>query len=164
MNSVTWTDIGTFAAAVGTMLVLFAALTIARKQVQAARTATQAQAMADLSRRWDDPAFAESRRKAEAIGDSKKLKEAVKTSFQEDSARYGELIMIPTFFEEVGIRVKHGLVTLELVRDLLGLSCVRSWQGWEPTVMYLREEVGDDAIFEHFEQLASSLTEDASSP
>lgn len=59
--------------------------------------------------------------------------------------------------EDMAILVKHRQLSFSVVRDLLGTDIVTGWSLWEPTVLKLRSDLGDQHLYENLEALATRM-------
>jgi Domain of unknown function (DUF4760) len=66
--------------------------------------------------------------------------------------------------EDVAILVKHRQLSFSVVRDLLGTVIVNGWSLWEPTVLKLRADLGDEHLYENLEALAKRMQKKLGSP
>ncbi len=158
----TWTDIGTFAVAAATFGLLVAALFVAWHQINQSREATQAQLMADLSRRWDEEQLVESRRTMESYVMSEGLLDAIQRLILNHDPEYYVLVKIPNFFEDLKILYDRKGVRLDAIRDSLGGACIHHWRQREPAVKFLQTDRRQ--TYEHFEALAKLLEKEHEEP
>ena len=69
-----------------------------------------------------------------------------------------------TFFDQVGVLLRRGLIDSELVDALLGNSARQLWEKVTPVVEEARTRSGDARLYEHFEYLIGELTKARSQP
>ena len=69
-----------------------------------------------------------------------------------------------TFFDQVGVLLRRGLIDLVLVDALLGNSARQLWEKVTPVVEEARTRSGDARLYEHFEYLIVELTRARSQP
>lgn len=69
-----------------------------------------------------------------------------------------------TFFDQVGVLLRRGLIDSELVDALLGNSARQLWEKVTPVVREARTRSGDARLYEHFEHLIGELTKAPSQP
>jgi hypothetical protein len=63
-----------------------------------------------------------------------------------------------TFYDQVGVLLRRGLIDFELVDALLGNSAPQLWEKVEPVVEEARVKSDDPRLYEHFEYLYSEMT------
>lgn len=63
-----------------------------------------------------------------------------------------------SFFDQVGILLRRGLIDFDLVDDLLGNSARQLWEKIEPVVQEARVRSDDPRLYEHFEYLCREMT------
>jgi hypothetical protein len=63
-----------------------------------------------------------------------------------------------TFFDQVGVLLRRGLIDFHLVDDLLGNSARQLWEKMLPVVEEARVRSDDPRLYEHFEYLYVEMT------
>jgi hypothetical protein len=66
---------------------------------------------------------------------------------------------IAIIFEGLGVLLDQGLIDIELVNSLFGPTLVSLWDPIHPTILRMREELGEPFFFSHFEYLYNRLSE-----
>ena len=66
--------------------------------------------------------------------------------------------MVCSFFEEVGLYVKRGILDRTLVWELCSFDIEHYWPMLEEPIRTLRTKFGDNSFFEHFEELHRTIT------
>jgi hypothetical protein len=69
-----------------------------------------------------------------------------------------------TFYDQVGVLLRRGLIDFDLVDALLGNSARQLWEKIEPVVEEARVRSGDARLYEHFENLYSEMSRRAPGP
>ena len=69
-----------------------------------------------------------------------------------------------TFFDQVGVLLRRGLIDLGLIDALLGNSARQLWEKVIPVIEEARTRSGDPRLYEHFEYLIGELTRARSQP
>ncbi len=62
-----------------------------------------------------------------------------------------------TFYDQVGVLLRRGLIDFELVDALLGNSARQLWEKVEPVVEEARARSDDPRLYEHFEYLYTEM-------
>jgi hypothetical protein len=63
-----------------------------------------------------------------------------------------------TFYDQVGVLLRRGLIDFDLVDDLLGNSARQLWEKIQPVVEEARVRSADPRLYEHFEYLYAEMT------
>ena len=63
-----------------------------------------------------------------------------------------------TFYDQVGVLLRRGLIDFDLVDDLLGNSVRQLWEKIQPVVEEARVRSEDPRLYEHFEYLYTEIT------
>lgn len=145
------TALATVVLAVGVVFAWFA--------VRDARRTRHGQLIVDLSRRWDELAFAEQllTRTSRA-----RLLEFVNQLYGVDPAEYGpdqflRLSELPSLVETIAVLVRQQSLTVEIVNDLWGPTISEIWSVWESAIVTMRELTGAFDTYSNFEWLAARL-------
>lgn len=69
-----------------------------------------------------------------------------------------------TFYEEVGILLRHGLIDFDLVSALLGNSGRQLWEKIAPAIKEARVLSDDPQLYEHFEYLYDEMVRRSPQP
>jgi hypothetical protein len=103
-----------------------------------------------------------------ATFDSLEFQEAFHRVYWSDFHDYDSLIEILggrhvgtylfTFYDQVGVLLRRGLIDLDLVDALLGNSARQLWQKVTPVVEEARLRSDDARLYEHFEYLNGELS------
>ena len=153
-------------------LVLFAAAVAAVHQLRSmerarqgqldllveAEKARRAQVLTELSKRWDDPLFSESRRKVSSFeGDPEGLSRRLRELDRKNHRDFYVFIRVANFFEDLALLVDEDAVSLELVEKSLGTPVGYYWNLFRCYI--LAEQQQEPATFEHFARLVEKLKE-----
>jgi hypothetical protein len=151
-----WTEIVTAVASVVALIGVFVGAWIALSQTgEAVRTRTSS-LMADLSRRWDEPLLAESRRLAASYSRDG-LADRVEYLQEENHPELDVLFRAPNFLEDVAVLEQSGSLPFDMIRKSLGGTVISEWEHWEPTVLRLRGDQRYDLVYENFELLHTKM-------
>jgi hypothetical protein len=66
-----------------------------------------------------------------------------------------------TFYDQVGVLLRRGLIDFGLVDDLLGNSARQLWEKVQPVIEEARVRSDDPRLYEHFEYLYGEVLERA---
>ena len=149
-----WTDIVIAIAAGLTVVILLSAALYARHEIKCIERTREAQLLTDLSRRWDEEQLQEARKAANEYDDGNKLRNALQDFQANNDPNFYKLMMIPDFFEELGLLVNSTCLNLQLANDLFGTAINHHYVRYEPSIKYLRDKYKDDNLFKFFSQLA----------
>lgn len=160
-----WTHIVSAVSTGVTGLIVAVALGIAIWQVVEARQGRRAEALFELSRRWDEPLLAEGRQAAAIYTTPDALRVGIeKARSNPEGDEYYMLVRVPNFFEDLAVMVEDGLASFEDVKRTLGSQVVGKWLHWQPSVAFMRETSGRPTVYEHFEALARRMGESLGMP
>jgi hypothetical protein len=158
-----WTaQTSAIATAGATAIILLTALYAAR-QLKDARRTRHGQLLADISRRFDEPAISESYRLYVAQTDAgiaaliDKLYGAGQKPTDKEIADYLIIARLPNLWETIGVLEREAAIPLELVDQTWGDPIRGSWDDWKPRVAQLRELCGTDKVYSNFQRLAEDL-------
>jgi hypothetical protein len=127
-----------------------------KDQLQEMARAREADATRDLSRRWDEADLVESRQLALRY-DSAELDHRMQALFDTGGDEYFKLMRAPNFFEDLGIAVETGTISLDWVQGSVGTSVRVSWRKWEVYTRRLQQK--QPTAYEHFERLAKLMAD-----
>lgn len=148
------TSVAAALAAIGVFFIIL--------QISESRRSRDAQLAIELSRRWSDPSFVNSRA-ATALKDGTALMEKVKTLYEsEDRTDYYKIIVEADLFEDLAVLVRHRCLDEGIVWDTLGLAICDRWERWKETAHYLSNlssgaDNGDDEVYAQFKWLAERM-------
>lgn len=138
-------------------LIVFAVGTVfAYMQLRQAVQGRLASAMADLSRRWDEPLMAESSRLAAAL-DPDQLQGRIEYLWRNSDPEVDAFMRVPNFFEDLGVMIATGAMPFDPIRRSLGGTVIYEWEHWEPTIMWLRGDEEYDLVYENWEELMKKM-------
>jgi hypothetical protein len=127
------TAIATAVGAFGLLGAIVAAI-YAGQQVREAKKSREAQAAADLFRRWNDDALVETRRLLNRFTTPEELKTAFQKYVDGDEPEAYVLYRELDFFEQLAALENRGAVDFELIKLLLGRRLVARWEMWQPAL------------------------------
>jgi hypothetical protein len=104
-----------------------------------------------------------------ATWDSLEFQEAFHTVYWSDFHDYDSAIEVLegrrhvgtylfTFYDQVGVLLRRGLIDFDLVDDLIGNSARQLWEKIQPVVEEARVRSEDPRLYEHFEYLYAEMT------
>jgi hypothetical protein len=65
-----------------------------------------------------------------------------------------KIVKLYGFFESLGVLIDHGIIEKDILFDLIGWSCVRSWEYSKPLLLHWRDERSKH-LYENFQLLAN---------
>lgn len=137
------------------VLIVVAGFYFAVLQMRHFRQQRREHAAIELFRFFGNPKFAEAYQVILQLPDG--------LSAEDIRARQGKVedaaMMIGTTMENIGVMTFHRIVPFSIVYDLIGSSVIILWLKLDKWADALREELGDDSIFEWFQWLADRLHE-----
>jgi hypothetical protein len=163
-SGVTWTDVVAAVATGAAAIVVLVTAFFALRQLSEAKKTRYAALAADLTRRWDEPLMASSRRRmsSRTHDEIREIVEANYTGTASDEQKndYYTLQALPNFIEGIAaIEDEFGGLSLEFVNRLWGGVIIRAWDRWAAAAHWVRTQPNAEAAYRNFEDLANSLTE-----
>jgi hypothetical protein len=161
--SITWEGVSAISTALTTIVLAVTAFFALRGLRETENTRYGALA-ADLTRRWDEPLLATSRREMTSRT-HEEIRDVISAYYSgkaDDRGKelYYTLQALPNFIETIAaIEEDIGGLSLEFVDRLWGGAIIRTWERWELAIHYLRDEVGVVKAFEEFERLVNRIRE-----
>ena len=128
-------------------------LRAAREQRDEAKASRYAELVVGLSNQWREKELADARKLEVSFGDQAGLRRAIEEKYPTQDADYFALERIPVFFENLGILEKHRAVSLDLVQDMFGPLLADEYERWKPSINWLRDFTGEEALFGNFARL-----------
>jgi hypothetical protein len=163
-SGVAWTDVVAAVATGTTTVVVLVTAFFALRQLNESKKTRYAALAADLTRRWDEPLLADSRRLMSRRS-SEEIREILQANYSgtatdEQRDDYYKLQALPNFIEGIAaIEDEFGGLSLEFINRLWGGVIIRAWDRWEPAADWVRTQPNAEGAYRNFEDLASSLTE-----
>jgi len=157
-SSETWLAVSTFATAA----VLLGSALAGMSSLWDARRTRHAALVADLARRWSEPAAVESRLLFGEYG-SENLAELIervygeKTSSRTDLDAFWKLSTFPTLIEQIGVLHAERAISSRVVYRMWGAAIAADWESWRDHVRRLRELEGRTGVYTSFEALAREM-------
>jgi len=146
-------------ATAGTFLVIAASAIAALIQLRHMRGSNQIVALTECRETLESPEFREAQRFV-SYELPKRLEDPVERRriAQPQSQFEGEYKAIDTvanFFESMGMFVKNRIVDPQLALSMWCYVVLRNWNSLLPIITYVRDDLREPAIWEHFEYLAA---------
>lgn len=157
-------------ATVVTTGVLIATAVLALRSLSDARRTRHGQLVADLSRRWDDPAVLESLklfRTTYGTAGTTKLIETLwppgiswPPGIEQDEADLDDwyrLSIYPNVIEAFGVFLSERVISPEVIYKMWGPGIISAWQEWEEPVQRLRDITETEESWRHFQEVAEAM-------
>lgn len=118
--------------------------------------------MADLARRWSEPAALESRILFSEYG-LKRLAELVERIYRDSPASrddldaFWTLSAFPLLIEQIGVLHAERAISSRVVYRMWGPQIAAAWQAWREPVTRMRELEGRTGMYASFEGLAREM-------
>lgn len=153
------TAIGT----IGTFLVIAASAIAALIQLRHMRGSNQIVALTECRETLESPDFREAQRFVsyelpKRLADPQERLRIAQPQSQFEG-EYRAIDTVANFFESMGMFVKNGIIDPELALSMWCWVVLRNWNALLPIITYVREDLGEHSIWEHFEYLASLSSE-----
>lgn len=71
---------------------------------------------------------------------------------------YRAIDTVANFFESMGMFVKNGIIDRDLALSMWCYVVLRNWNALLPIITYVREDLNEPSVWEHFEYLAAIST------
>lgn len=152
----------TAAGTVGTFLVIAASAIAALIQLRHTRGSNQIIALTEIRETLESQDFREAQRfvsfdlPARLLDPQETLRIAKPQSQFE--AEYQAIDTVANFFENLGVFVKNRIIDRDLALDMWSYVILRNWSALSPVISFVREDLGQPAIWENFEFLALQAT------
>jgi hypothetical protein len=127
-----------------------------------ARRTRHATLMADLARRWSEPAAVESRLLFGEYG-SENLAELIERVYannlttSDDLNAFWKLSAFPMLIEQIGVLHAERAISSRVVYRMWGSSIAADWDSWRDHVRRLRELERRSGVYTFFERLAGEM-------
>lgn len=146
----------TAVSALGTLLVIAASAIAGLIQLRHMRGSNQIAALTEFRETMESDKFQEAQsfvsfELPKRLTDPVERVKATTLPFRGD---YTAVSTVANMFESLGGLVKSGVIDREVACDVVALIVVRNWEGMLPLTTYLRERIGNIALWENFEYLA----------
>ena len=80
-----------------------------------------------------------------------------KYGFEANRELYLKFHRLLTYYEGIGVYVKHGLVSPEIIDDMMSGDIVSIWDKYEPWIMEFRVRMDAPSAYEQFEYLYNKI-------
>jgi hypothetical protein len=152
------TAIGT----IGTFLVIAASAIAALIQLRHMRGSNQIVALTECRETLESPDFREAQRFVsyelpKRLLDPEERKRIALPQSQFEG-EYKAIDTVANFFESMGMFVKNRIIDPELALSMWCYVVLRNWNALLPVISYVRDDLGEPSIWEHFEYLAALST------
>ena len=140
-----FTELGSWKWSIIRTFIVIASVFLVVRQFRLQRVSLMASTLDSLNNRWESQNMMQARRETcENFGDGhchlNRPEEAV-----------------CTFFEEIGLYVKKGVISSDAVWELYSYSIENYWRLLEPSVKSLRVDYNDKSYYERFEKLNTRM-------
>lgn len=148
------TAIGT----IGTFVVIAASATAALIQLRHMRSSNQIVVLTECRETLESPDFREAQRFVsyelpKRLQDPQERLRVVQPQTQFEG-EYKAIDTVANFFESMGMFVKNGIIDRDLALSMWCYVVLRNWNSLLPIVTYVRDDLGEPSLWEHFEYLA----------
>jgi len=152
------TAIGT----IGTLVVIAASAIAALIQLRHMRGSNQIVALTECRETLESPDFREAQRFVsyelpKRLSDPEERKRIALPQSQFEG-EYKAIDTVANFFESMGMFVKNRIIDPELALSMWCYVVLRNWNALLPVISYVRGDLGEPSIWEHFEYLAALST------
>lgn len=148
-----------------TFAVILVSAILAGLAILDARRTRDGQLVADLSRRWDEPAIIRSQRmfaRYTSAGIVDLVEKIYDTHTATDAERrhFITLEAVPNFWETLGALEASHAVSIRAIHRIWGEAIIAAWVEWEPALRRLRDLTGVPTSYSNFEALAAKLAKE----
>jgi hypothetical protein len=149
------TAIGT----IGTFVVIAASAIAALIQLRHMRGSNQIVALTECRETLESPDFREAQRFVsyelpKRLSDPEERVRIAQPQSQFEG-EYKAIDTVANFFESMGMFVKNRIIDPQLALSMWCYVVLRNWNALLPIITYVRDDLGEPSIWEHFEYLAS---------
>lgn len=144
-------------ATAGTFVVIAASAIAALMQLRHMRGSNQIVALTECRETLESPEFREAQRFVsyelpQRLKDPDQCRKAAELPF---SGEYEAIGTVANFFESMGLFVKTGIIDKEIACDFWSFVVLRNWEALNPVTSYVRDKIGQPALWENFEYMAA---------
>lgn len=148
-------------ATAGTFVVIAASAIAALMQLRHMRGSNQIVALTECRETLESPEFREAQRFVsyelpQRLQDPAECRKAAQIPFV---GEYTAIASVANFFESMGLFVKSGIIDKEIACDFWSYVVLRNWHALLPVTSYVRERIGQPALWENFEYMAALADE-----
>lgn len=144
-------------ATAGTFVVIAASAAAALVQLRHMRGSNQIVALTECRETLESPEFRDAQRFVsyelpKRLNDPLEARKAAQLPF---TAEYEALATVANFFESMGLFVKTGIIDKHIACDFWSYVVLRNWEALLPITTYVRDTLGQPALWENFEYMAA---------
>jgi hypothetical protein len=146
-------------ATAGTFVVIAASAVAALIQLRHMRGSNQIVALTECRETLESPDFREAQRFVsyelpKRLADPQERMRIAQPQSQFEG-EYKAIDTVANFFESMGMFVKNRIIDPDLALSMWCYVVLRNWNALLPVISYVRDDLGEPSIWEHFEYLAS---------
>lgn len=144
-------------ATAGTFVVIAASAIAALVQLRHMRGSNQIVALTECRETLESPEFRDAQRFVsyelpKRLNDPEECRKAAQIPFH---GEYEAIATVANFFESMGLFVKRGIIDRRIACDFWSFVVLRNWEALLPITSYVRDKLGQPALWENFEYMAS---------
>jgi Domain of unknown function (DUF4760) len=144
-------------ATAGTFVVIAASAVAALIQLRHMRGSNQIVALTECRETLESPEFRDAQRFVsfelpKRLQSDEECRKVAQLPF---SGEYQAIGTVANFFESMGLFVKVGIIDRHIACDFWSEVVLRNWRALAPVTAYVRHAVGQEALWENFEYMAS---------
>lgn len=144
-------------ATAGTFVVIAASAAAALVQLRHMRGSNQIVALTECRETLESPEFREAQRFVsfelpKRLRDPEECRKAAQLPF---AGEYEAIGTVANFFESMGLFVKTGIIDQRIACDFWSYVVLRNWEALLPMTSYVRDKIGQPALWENFEYMAA---------
>lgn len=144
-------------ATAGTFVVIAASAAAALVQLRHMRGSNQIVALTECRETLESPEFRAAQRFVSyelprRLQDPDECRKAADLPFSDE---YEAIGTVANFFESMGLFVKTGIIDRRIACDFWSFVVLRNWEALLPITSYVREKIGQPALWENFEYMAA---------
>lgn len=142
---------------IGTFVVIAASALAALMQLRHMRGSNQIVALTECRETLESPEFRSAQRFVSyelprRLLDPEECRKAAQIPF---NGEYEAIGTVANFFESMGLFVKTGIIDKRIACDFWAYVVLRNWEALLPVTTYVREAIGQPALWENFEYMAA---------
>lgn len=158
-----WPEWITAIGTIGTFVVIAASAIAALIQLRHMRSSNQIVALTECRETLESPDFREAQRFVsyelpKRLADPQERLRIAQPQSQFEG-EYRAIDTVANFFESMGMFVKNRIIDPQLALSMWCYVVLRNWEALLPVITYVRNDLGEPSIWEHFEYLASISSE-----
>lgn len=144
---------------IGTFVVIAASAVAALIQLRHMRGSNQIVALTECRETLESPEFREAQRFVsyelpKRLTDPEERLRIVQPQSQFEG-EYKSIDTVANFFESMGMFVKNRIIDRELALSMWCYVVLRNWKALLPVITYVRNDLEEPSVWEHFEYLAA---------